>query len=205
MISTRTGVHHHEGLFPDYAPSRPIDDVGAAPPLRANQPLFTHHVPRILLTGLLLLPLLLSHVEAAKRKPARVTPPDLRIVAVTVSPNPYTPGAGSVDFAVDIELPLDIAEGTLLEVSSLLSSTSMSAVRFLSNRQPVTILESGHSDEAKPRVAITLVWDGTDQSKQPAQSGRYEYEIRAKLLTSGENGARTHMNSWPKRGTLVVK
>jgi hypothetical protein len=44
-----------------------------------------------------------------------------------------------------------------------------------------------------------------DQSKQLAESGRYQYEIRAKLLALGENGPRTQMNSWPKRGTLTVK
>ena len=59
--------------------------------------------------------------------------------------------------------------------------------------------------ETKPRVEVILMWDGTDQSKEMAGVGKYDYEIRAKLLAVGDNGARTHMNAWPKRGTILLK
>ena len=55
------------------------------------------------------------------------------------------------------------------------------------------------------RIAVTLTWDGRDQTKQVVINGKYGYEVRAKLLVVGENGPRTLMVSWPKHGTLEVK
>lgn len=152
-----------------------------------------------------------AEVDAAKRKAIPVTPPELRIIAVSALPDPYKPGEGVVDFSIEVELPKEVGEGTLLEVSSLISSPSMSSMRFLAIRQPLSPESSdeatpiSHPGSVKSRVSVTLTWDGMDQSKQLAEGGRYHYEIRAKLLALGENGPRTQMNSWPKRGTLTVK
>jgi len=55
------------------------------------------------------------------------------------------------------------------------------------------------------RITITLTWDGNDQTGQRVQQGRFDYEVRAKLLVVGENGPRTQMVSYPKRGTIEVK
>lgn len=55
------------------------------------------------------------------------------------------------------------------------------------------------------RIAVTLTWDGRDQTKQVVINGKYGYEVRAKLLVVGENGPRTLMVSWPKHGTLEVR
>lgn len=199
-------------------------------------------IPRMLaavLGGAMLLVLLQAGVAEAKRKPEPKTPPDLRIISVTASPESYSPGNGTLEFAIEVELPKDIAGDTILEVSSLISSPSKRSMRFLSSRQPVdarlpstssTAMESPESSrqggpgestpaggpEARavlqssaesppPRIAVTLTWDGTDQTKQLVEHGRYSYEVRAKLLAVGEKGPRTQMVSWPKRGTLEIK
>ena len=60
-------------------------------------------------------------------------------------------------------------------------------------------------DRRMSRIAVTLTWDGRDQTKQVVINGKYGYEVRAKLLVVGENGLRTLMVSWPKHGTLEVK
>ena len=81
--------------------------------------------------------LLHPDVADAKRKPVQADPPDLQIVAVTVAPGPYSPGEGSLDFTVEVEVPHDLNGATMLEVSSLISSPSKSSLRFLASRQPV--------------------------------------------------------------------
>lgn len=83
--------------------------------------------------------LLHTDVAHAKRKQVQGDQPDLRIVAVTASPEPYSPGAGSLNFTIEVELPKDLDGATILEVSSLISSPSKSSLRFLSNRQPVKV------------------------------------------------------------------
>ena len=186
--------------------------------------------------------LLHPDVVHAKRKPVQADPPDLRIVAVTLAPEPYFPGEGPLDFTVEVELPHDLNDATMLEVSSLISSPSKSSLRFLASRQSVAVPHPadsapqaqpsvtgalGNAGESAPhgsaadvrddgvrgsegerrmsRIAVTLTWDGRDQTKQVVINGRYGYEVRAKLLVVGENGPRTLMVSWPKHGTLEVK
>ena len=61
------------------------------------------------------------------------------------------------------------------------------------------------NSDAKPRANLHLSWDGKDQTKQMVQTGRYDYEIRAKLLEVSDKGPRTQMVAWPKRGVLEVK
>ncbi|MBM4124740.1 MAG: hypothetical protein FJ246_07290 [Nitrospira sp.] len=161
--------------------------------------------------GSLLLCLLLSATEAeAKRKPVQHVQPDLRILSVTASPESYSPQDGSLDFAIEVELPKDLDGATILEVSSLISSPSKRSMRFLSNRQPAgtpttQALPQALPPGSKPRLAVTLTWDGTDQTRQAVEHGKYNYEVRAKLLAVGEKGPRTKMVSWPKRGIIEVK
>jgi hypothetical protein len=107
---------------------------------------------------------------------------------------------------IQVELPASVKPETILEVSSLITSPSKRSVRFLVYRQPIDLsrLESSESS-GKPRLDVTLVWDGTDQTKQLVPEGRYAYEIKAKLLTAVENAPpRTQSVSWPKRGMLTV-
>jgi hypothetical protein len=151
-----------------------------------------------------------ADVADGKRKSVPAVQPELQIVAVGLSPQPYT-GTGSLTFTVEVELPDDLDDETILEVSSLINSPSMSSMRFLAVRHPVEFEPSAASPTAssrrpaKPQMTVALSWDGMDQSKQPVASGQYHYEIRAKLLAVGENGPRTHMSAWPKRGTLTVQ
>jgi len=153
---------------------------------------------------------------ATKRKPAYQAQPDLRILSVSVSPEPYAAGFGSLDLAIEVELPKDLEDAMLLEVSSLISSPSKRSLRFLTNRQPVGAQPQGtpssssaqgtpSSAAAPQRIVVTLSWDGTDQTRQLVADGQYHYEVRAKLLGKGENGPRTQMVSWPKRGTIEVR
>ncbi len=145
---------------------------------------------------------------SAKPKPAKTKPPDLRIVTVIFSPEPFSLTSGALELAVEVELPADVNGATILEVSSFISSPSRRFMRFLSDRQPLEFPVEAEQAEApggKPRVLVKLIWDGTDQARQPVMSGLYRYEVRAKLLAVGESGPRTQMVSWPKRGTLEVK
>jgi len=135
----------------------------------------------------------------AKRPPA--PEPDLQILNVTLSPDPYDPGEGTAELAVEVELPASLDGKMLLEVSSLISSPSKRSVRFLFIREPVAFAAA---DGARRRT-VTLTWDGTDQNAQLVSQGRYAYEVKAKLLAVSDKGPRTLMQSWPKRGIIDVK
>ncbi len=162
----------------------------------------------------------------AKRKKKRRVEPPLRIASVTMSPQPYVSGNGSLDVAVEVIIPPGTDGSTILEVSALISSPSMREVRFLSIRRPIEAPPEespwdgsgefddpaeeesvlGTSDEGAPGpVLVTLSWDGTDQYRQLVKGGRYEYVIRAKLLASTIEGLRTRMVTWKEKGTLRVK
>jgi hypothetical protein len=137
--------------------------------------------------------------------------PNLRLLDVDISPDPYIVGSGSLQMMIQVELPASVKPDTILEVSSLITSPSKRSVRFLVYRQPIDLsrlqssAESADQGSGKPRLDVTLVWDGTDQTKQLVQEGRYAYEIKAKLLSAVEDGPpRTQMVSWPKRGVLIV-
>jgi hypothetical protein len=152
--------------------------------------------------------LLSAPTAGAKRPPAHE--PDLRIIQVKLSQEPYEPQHGVLQLTVQIELPEHLDGTTLLEVSSLINSPSKRSMRFLTSREPVgapsaKTMTGNQAGDGKPRVAVVLIWDGTDQSKEFARSGRYHYEVRAKLLTAGEKSPRTLMISWPKRGAIEVK
>jgi|SRR5579884_453479 len=190
--------------------SRSVADVQRL--IRPHNPRRTASAHSLTIIGLCVILALssASAVFAAKRKARPIIPPELRILSVVLTPNPYTAGSGTLDFMIQIELPKEIDLGALLEVSSLISSPSMRSMRFLSSRQPVAEAGEGMTatpaaTERKSRIEVTLSWDGLDQAKEVAHGGEYSYEIRAKLLTVGENGPRTRMVSWPKRGTVIVK
>jgi len=161
----------------------------------------------------------------ARRKKRRPVEPPLRILSITLSPETYVSGNGSLDFAIEVALPLGIDDSTLLEVSSLITSPSKRYLRFLASRKPIqeflgaqlsddsssTNQESGEGPAEKPgehtpnRVLVTLSWDGTDQNNQRVTSGPFDYLIRAKLLAVMDRGPRTTMVSWKKKGKLRVE
>jgi hypothetical protein len=135
--------------------------------------------------------------------------PELKILTLQAAPIPYRPQAGPFHFIATVQLPKDVDERMMLEVSALVTSSSMTSLRFLSIRQPVNAhLVSDRATEGDPsqkRVHIDLAWDGLDHNKYQVPVGSYEYEVRVKLLSNGEKGQRTQMLSWPKRGKFVVK
>ncbi len=154
----------------------------------------------------------------SKRKSAPRPEPELKILELKVSPNPYAPSQGKLEFTMTIQLPKELNGATVLEVSSLVSLPSKTSLRFLSDRKSVHSLLNGTAPSAQgtggvegsdpnslPRIQVRLTWDGNDQQQQVAPAGAYDYEVRAKLLTMGEMGARTQMTAWPRRGTLVVQ
>jgi hypothetical protein len=160
--------------------------------------------------------LLIGSLQADAKTKQKVVPrpePELKIIELKVSPVPYVPDRGPLEFTMIVQLPKEADEALMLEVSSLLTSTSMTSLRFLSNRQPLNshtlAVMTGGTDakgELQPKhVRIQLSWDGLDHNKQVAPRGSYDYQVRAKLLSNGEKGQRTQMLSWPKRGTFIIK
>jgi hypothetical protein len=143
----------------------------------------------------------------AKVKPPRVPRPEpgLKIVGLTIAPTPYTLGDGPLQFSVTVQLPKDVKGDLILEVTSLISSPSKTSLRFLTHRQPLLIPPAETRELERSTVAVELAWDGQDHRKQLAEVGTYSYEVRTKLLANGEQGLRTVMVAWPKRGMLEVK
>jgi hypothetical protein len=143
----------------------------------------------------------------AKTKPPQVPrpEPELKIVELNITPTPYAPHDGPLEFAVTVQLPKELDGATILEVSSLISSPSKTSLRFLSHRQPAQVSTTTPSGPERSKLLVKLAWDGQDHRKQLASPGTYAYEVRIKLLSNGEKGPRTIMVAWPKRGTLEVR
>ena len=135
--------------------------------------------------------------------------PELKILSLQASPMPYRPQQGPFHFIATVQLPKEVDEHFMLEVSALVTSSSMTSLRFLSIRQPVNehiqTTPSANGDTPQKHVQVDLAWDGLDHNKQQIPVGSYEYEVRVKLLSNGEKGQRTQMLAWPKRGKIVVK
>ena len=144
---------------------------------------------------------------SAKSKPHQVPrpEPELKILDLKVSPDPYTISSGSLQFSALVQLPKELDGATLLEVSSLIRSPSKNSFRFLTTRKPLEPHAASTDGAAAPQISVLLTWDGLDQKKIPSGAGLYQFEVRAKLLANGEKGPRTQMVAWPKRGTVVVK
>jgi len=153
--------------------------------------------------------LLLWHPSIGAAKPkvnkAPRPEPELKVLELKISPNPYTTSDGFVEFSTLVQLPKELNGATILEVSSLVSSPSKTSIRFLSIRKPLESPPTPLDSNGQPRVSVVLTWDGMNHKKAPAEAGLYQYELRAKLLSNGEKGPRTQMVSWPKRGTLEIR
>lgn len=144
---------------------------------------------------------------SAKSKPQRAPrpEPELKILNLDISPNPYTISSGSLQFSAIVKLPKELDGATLLEVSSLITSPSRNSLRFLTTRTRLEPHAAATDGTAPPQISVLLVWDGLDLKKTASVAGLYQFEVRAKLLANGEKGPRTLMVSWPKRGTVEVK
>ena len=144
---------------------------------------------------------------SAKSKPHQAPrpEPELKILDLKVSPNPYTVSSGSLQFSALVQLPKELNGATLLEVSSFITSPSKNSLRFLTTRTALEPHTASTDGTAPPQISVVLTWDGLDQKKIAAGAGLYHFEVRAKLLANGEKGPRTQLVSWPKRGTIEVK
>jgi hypothetical protein len=143
----------------------------------------------------------------AKSKPVKAPrpEPELKVLELKVSPNPYKVAAGSLEFSALVQLPRELDGATILEVSSLVSSPSKTSIRFLSLRKHLESPAATPISTEPSKVSVVLTWDGMDHTKEPAEPGIYQFELRAKLLSNGDKGPRTLMVSWPKRGMLELK
>jgi hypothetical protein len=159
----------------------------------------------VLLCATLLL--LAPPAVSAKSKPHRAPrpEPELKILDLNVSPNPYTVSSGPLQFSALVRLPKELNGATLLEVSSFITSPSKNSLRFLTARKPLEPHTASTDGAAPPHVSVLLTWDGLDQKKTPSGAGLYQFEVRVKLLANGEKGPRTQMVAWPKRGTIEVR
>jgi hypothetical protein len=146
-------------------------------------------------------------IALAKSKPHRAPrpEPELKILDLKISPNPYTISSGSLQFAALVQLPKELNGATLLEVSSFITSPSKNSLRFLTTRTALEPHSTSTSGATPPHVSVLLTWDGLDHKKVPSVAGLHQFEVRAKLLANGEKGPRTQMVAWPKRGTIEVK
>lgn len=162
-------------------------------------------VAMLLLSTCLLLwaPLAVSAKSKSQRAPR--PEPELKIVDLKISPNPYIISSGTLQFSALVQLPKELNDTTLLEVSSFITSPSKNSIRFLTTRKPLEPHAASIDGAAPPRISILLTWDGLDQKRVPSVAGVYQFDVRAKLLENGEKGPRTLMVSWPKRGTIEVK
>jgi hypothetical protein len=141
----------------------------------------------------------------SKRHHAPRPEPELKILDLNVSPNPYTISSGSLQFSALVQLPKELNSATLLEVSSFITSPSQNSLRFLTTRTALEPHAASTNGATPPQISVALTWDGLDQKKVASGAGLYHFEVRAKLLANGEKGPRTQMVAWPKRGTVEVK
>jgi len=136
----------------------------------------------------------------AKRK-RRYSPPPLKILDISTSPTPFAPGNGTLAIMIDVELPKNLSNVDLLEVSSMISFPSKRSIRFLYSRQPI---EEAVVSGGTPKIRTTLLWDGKDQTNQWVSAGTYKYEIRAKLMANTDGPPRTKRASLRVRGEIEV-
>ena len=149
----------------------------------------------------LALPLIVVDEVPAKRKKRQHSPPPLKILDISTSPMPYTPGDKPLAITVDVAVPKNLSGADLLEVSSTISFPSKRSIRFLYNRLP---LNEVVNSSGKSMISATLLWDGKDQTRKLVKPGIYKYEVRAKLMTYSNGPPLTKIVSLRAHGELEV-
>jgi len=146
----------------------------------------------------------LSHAAKAK---ARSRPPDLKILAVAPAPMPFVPNGDPLTLTIKDALPRVIPEDALLDVSTLITSTSRSSFRLLSSRQMLpTTGDPDGSDEGTRQIDVVQTWDGTDNNDRIVVQGMYDYQVQVKLMVLNKSGSPvTRFSAWKKRGNFEVK
>jgi len=144
--------------------------------------------------------------HAAKAR-AKSRPPDLKILSVDPNPLPFVPNGVPLTLTIKVELPKVIPEEALLDVSTLITSTSRSSFRLLSSRQMLpTTGDTDLRPEAPRRIDVVQTWDGTDNNDQVVEQGMYDYQVQVKLMVLSKSGSPlTRLSAWKKRGNFEVK
>jgi hypothetical protein len=145
--------------------------------------------------------------DAATAK-AKGRPPDLKILSVDSMPFPFVVNESPLTLTIMVELPKNLPEKALLNITTLITSPSKSSIRLLENNQPLTdkiLADAGTKNGDRRQVKIVQKWDGTDQTKQLVSDGIYDYQVQAKLMVVGKNGPVTRETAWKKRGTFEVR
>ena len=144
---------------------------------------------------------------AAKPK-VKARPPDLKILSVDPMPLPFFVNESPLTLTITVELPKNLPDKALLNVTTLITSPSKSSIRLLENNQPLTdkTLTGADTENGGPRrIKIVQRWDGTDHTKQIVSDGLYDYQVQAKLMVVGKNGPVTRETAWKRRGTFEVR
>jgi hypothetical protein len=136
----------------------------------------------------------------AKRKKRRYIP-TLKILDISATPTPFAPGGDPLEITIDVGLPKNLSNVDLLEISSMITFPSKRSIRFLYSRHA---LEEAVVSKGKSKITTTLLWDGKDHTDQLVSAGTYQYEIRAKLMSSKDGSPRTKTVSLRSRGKLEV-
>ncbi len=145
--------------------------------------------------------------DAATAK-AKGRPPDLKILSVDSMPFPFVVNEKPLTLTIMVELPKNLPDKALLNVTTLITSPSKSSIRLLENNQPLTgkiPADADNENDDRRRIKIVQRWDGTDHTKQIVGDGLYDYQVQAKLMVAGKNGPVTRETSWKKRGTFEVR
>ena len=148
-----------------------------------------------------------DHLSYAARAKARSRPPDLRILSVDPAPIPFVPNGIPLTLTIKVELPKVIPEDALLDVSTLITSTSRSSFRLLSTRQMLpTTGDPDLPDEDTRQIDVVQTWDGTDNNDRVVVEGVYDYQVQVKLMVLNKSGSPlTRLSAWKKRGNFEVK
>jgi hypothetical protein len=147
-------------------------------------------------------------VSGAAKTKTPVRPPDLKILSVDPIPTPFVVNEQPLTLTIMVELPKNLPDKALLNVTTLITSPSKSSIRLLENNQPLTDktpADAGNKNDEQRRIKVVQRWDGTDQTKQIVSDGLYDYQVQAKLMVAGKNGPVTRETAWKKRGTLEVR
>lgn len=160
-LTTQEAPISHQGTNQRFLPSFRLTKAAARPWLQ-----------RLLafgLAGALLTAWLVPDEADARRKRRRHVEPPLRILSITLTPESYVVGNGSLDFKIDVKLPPNLDGSTVLEISSLITSPSKRHLRFLWSRKPIDLHFEEHTgqDRANPDAREP---NGTETDGTPAEA-----------------------------------
>ncbi len=140
----------------------------------------------------------LSDQADAKRK-RKPTPSPVKILDVTLSPDPFVIGQTPLTFSMVVQMPSSLKGDRVLEVTVLITSPTRRSMSFVTHRR---VLSQHELLSTIPTFPIEVIWDGKDQHEEWVADGAYAYDIQAKLMEDAGEGPRTKIVSRRFHGTL---